>query len=189
MPIGEVFADAAEVVLPAGAADPVGAGRDHVRARDADRGGGGRRVRRDAAGRRLPRADLGAAARSRCILTARTSAMVCWLFVGSATFAVGLRLPRRQTADQGVRARPEPDAVTFLLLAQVIIFLLGWPLEWTEIIIIFVPIFLPLLRALRHRPDPLRHPGGAEPADRVPVAADGDVGLLPEGRGAASTCC
>jgi TRAP-type mannitol/chloroaromatic compound transport system permease large subunit len=35
--------------------------------------------------------------------------------------------------------------VTFMVLAQVIIFLLGWPLEWTEIIIIFVPIFLPLL--------------------------------------------
>src|SRR3546814_6188349 len=33
----------------------------------------------------------------------------------------------------------------FLVLAQLIIFLLGWPLEWTEIIIIFVPIFLPLL--------------------------------------------
>jgi TRAP-type mannitol/chloroaromatic compound transport system permease large subunit len=33
----------------------------------------------------------------------------------------------------------------FLLLAQLIIFLLGWPLEWSEIIIIFVPIFLPLL--------------------------------------------
>ena len=37
------------------------------------------------------------------------------------------------------------DPVTFLLLTQFIIFLLGWPLEWTEIIIIFVPIFLPLL--------------------------------------------
>ena len=33
------------------------------------------------------------------------------------------------------------------MLAQVIIFLLGWPLEWSEIIIIFVPIFLPLLPA------------------------------------------
>jgi len=33
----------------------------------------------------------------------------------------------------------------FLLLAQLIIFILGWPLEWSEIIVIFVPIFLPLL--------------------------------------------
>jgi TRAP-type mannitol/chloroaromatic compound transport system permease large subunit len=35
--------------------------------------------------------------------------------------------------------------IMFLILAQLIIFLLGWPLEWTEIIVIFVPIFLPLL--------------------------------------------
>ena len=33
----------------------------------------------------------------------------------------------------------------FLVITQIIIFLLGWPLEWTEILIIFVPIFLPLL--------------------------------------------
>ena len=33
----------------------------------------------------------------------------------------------------------------FLIIAQAIIFLLGWPLEWSEIIIIFVPIFLPML--------------------------------------------
>ncbi len=35
--------------------------------------------------------------------------------------------------------------VQFMILAQFIIFLLGWPLEWTEIIIIFMPIFIPLL--------------------------------------------
>jgi len=33
----------------------------------------------------------------------------------------------------------------FLVLSQFIIFLLGWPLEWTEIIVIFMPIFIPLL--------------------------------------------
>jgi TRAP-type mannitol/chloroaromatic compound transport system permease large subunit len=32
-----------------------------------------------------------------------------------------------------------------MILAQCIIFILGWPLEWTEIIIIFMPIFIPLL--------------------------------------------
>ena len=47
--------------------------------------------------------------RESVFLTARTSAMVCWLFVGSATFAVDLRLPRRQRADQGIRARHEPE--------------------------------------------------------------------------------
>jgi TRAP-type mannitol/chloroaromatic compound transport system permease large subunit len=39
----------------------------------------------------------------------------------------------------------ELTPVQFMLLAQVIIFLLGWPLEWTEIIVIFMPIFVPLL--------------------------------------------
>jgi len=78
-------------------------------------------------------------------LTARTSAMVCFLFVGSATFAgVFGYLGGQKIIEQfvlGLNMNP----VTFLLVAQLIIFLLGWPLEWTEIIIIFVPIFLPLL--------------------------------------------
>jgi len=78
-------------------------------------------------------------------LTARTSAMVCFLFVGSATFAgVFSYLGGEGIIKQfvlGLNLNP----VTFLLISQLIIFLLGWPLEWTEIIIIFVPIFLPLL--------------------------------------------
>jgi tripartite ATP-independent transporter DctM subunit len=78
-------------------------------------------------------------------LTARTSAMVCWLFVGSATFAsvfsyLGGEAIIKETV-LGMKLNP----ITFLLMSQFIIFLLGWPLEWTEIIIIFVPIFLPLL--------------------------------------------
>ncbi len=78
-------------------------------------------------------------------LTVRTSAMVCWLFVGSWTFSsVFSYLGGQQLIEEfvlGLNLHP----VTFLILAQVIIFLLGWPLEWSEIIIIFVPIFLPLL--------------------------------------------
>ncbi len=78
-------------------------------------------------------------------LTARTSAMVCWLFVGSWTFSsVFSYLGGQQVVENfvlGLNLTP----VTFMLLTQFIIFLLGWPLEWTEIIIIFVPIFLPLL--------------------------------------------
>ncbi len=74
----------------------------------------------------------------------------------------------------------------FLVLTQVIIFLLGWPLEWTEIIIIFVPIFLPLLDDFRSRSDLLRHPGRAQHADRVQYAAGRDGGVLPQGRGAAA---
>ena len=78
-------------------------------------------------------------------LTVRTTAMVCWLFVGSYTFsAVFSYLGGEHLISefvQGLNLSP----LMFLLLAQLIIFLLGWPLEWSEIIIIFVPIFLPLL--------------------------------------------
>ncbi len=78
-------------------------------------------------------------------LTARATAMVCWLFIGSWTFSsVFALLGGQQLIEQfflGLSLSP----VMFLLLTQILIFLLGWPLEWTEIIIIFVPIFLPLL--------------------------------------------
>jgi len=78
-------------------------------------------------------------------LTVRTSAMVCWLFVGSWTFSsVFSYLGGEQLIKEFVLSM-DLSRVTFLLLAQAIIFFLGWPLEWSEIIIIFVPIFLPLL--------------------------------------------
>jgi tripartite ATP-independent transporter DctM subunit len=83
--------------------------------------------------------------REAVFLTARTSAMVCWLFVGSATFAsIFAYLGGEGIIKQFVLGL-DMNPVMFLLVAQFIIFLLGWPLEWTEIIIIFVPIFLPLL--------------------------------------------
>ncbi|MSO71883.1 MAG: TRAP transporter large permease subunit [Alphaproteobacteria bacterium] len=79
-------------------------------------------------------------------LTARTSAMVGWLFVGSYIFsAVFGYLGGQQVIEHFVLGL-DLNPTTFMLLAQTIIFLLGWPLEWTEIIIIFVPIFLPLLK-------------------------------------------
>ncbi len=78
-------------------------------------------------------------------LTVRTTAMVCWLFVGSYTFsAVFSYLGGEQIISNFVTGL-DMSPLMFLLLAQLIIFLLGWPLEWSEIIIIFVPIFLPLL--------------------------------------------
>jgi tripartite ATP-independent transporter DctM subunit len=78
-------------------------------------------------------------------LTARTSAMVCWLFVGSYIFSsVFGYLGGQSVVEEFVKSLPL-NSFTFLLLAQAIIFILGWPLEWTEIIVIFVPIFLPLL--------------------------------------------
>ena len=78
-------------------------------------------------------------------LTVRTTAMVCWLFVGSYTFAsVFSYLGGEQVIAEFVTSL-DLSPVMFLIMAQFIIFLLGWPLEWSEIIIIFVPIFLPLL--------------------------------------------
>jgi TRAP-type mannitol/chloroaromatic compound transport system permease large subunit len=78
-------------------------------------------------------------------LTAKTTSMVCWLFVGSALFsAVFAILGGQQLVEEWVLAL-NLTPLQFMLLSQAIIFVLGWPLEWTEIIVIFVPIFLPLL--------------------------------------------
>jgi TRAP-type mannitol/chloroaromatic compound transport system permease large subunit len=78
-------------------------------------------------------------------LTARTSAMVCFLFVGSATFAGVFSYLGGEGIIKEFVLGLQLNPVTFLIASQFIIFVLGWPLEWTEIIIIFVPIFLPLL--------------------------------------------
>jgi TRAP-type mannitol/chloroaromatic compound transport system permease large subunit len=79
-------------------------------------------------------------------LTAKTTAMVCWLFVGSALFSgVFAILGGQQLVEQWVLSF-NLTPVQFMILSQAIIFVLGWPLEWTEIIVIFVPIFLPLLK-------------------------------------------
>jgi TRAP-type mannitol/chloroaromatic compound transport system permease large subunit len=83
--------------------------------------------------------------RESVFLTAKTSAMVCWLFVGSSIFSAAFALLGGQELVEkwvlGLGLTP----IQFLILSQVIIFLLGWPLEWTEIIVIFMPIFIPLL--------------------------------------------
>ena len=79
-------------------------------------------------------------------LTAKTTAMVCWLFVGSALFSgVFAILGGQQLLEHWVLSL-NMTPVQFMLLSQAIIFVLGWPLEWTEIIVIFVPIFLPMLK-------------------------------------------
>jgi TRAP-type mannitol/chloroaromatic compound transport system permease large subunit len=89
--------------------------------------------------------ELGHIVKDSSFLTAKTSAMVCWLFVGSsilsAAFALlgGQDLVERWVLSLGL------SPLQFMLLAQFIIFILGWPLEWTEIIVIFMPIFIPLL--------------------------------------------
>src|ERR1044072_8786412 len=79
-------------------------------------------------------------------LTAKTTAMVCWLFVGSALFSGVFAIIGGQALVEQWVLSLNLSPVQFMILSQVIIFLLGWPLEWTEIIVIFVPIFLPLLK-------------------------------------------
>jgi TRAP-type mannitol/chloroaromatic compound transport system permease large subunit len=79
------------------------------------------------------------------LLTAKTSAMVCWLFVGSAIFSAAFALLGGQELVEKWVMSLNLSKTEFLVLSQVIIFILGWPLEWTEIIVIFMPIFIPLL--------------------------------------------
>ena len=78
-------------------------------------------------------------------LTAKTTAMVCWLFVGSALFSAVFALHGGQSLIEQWVLGLDLSPTQFMLVAQLIIFFLGWPLEWTEIIVIFVPIFVPLL--------------------------------------------
>ncbi len=78
-------------------------------------------------------------------LTAKTSAMVCWLFVGSSIFSAAFALLGGQELIEKWVLGLGLSKIEFLILSQIIIFLLGWPLEWTEIIVIFMPIFIPLL--------------------------------------------
>ncbi|NML47974.1 TRAP transporter large permease subunit [Ramlibacter sp. G-1-2-2] len=79
-------------------------------------------------------------------LTAKTTAMVCWLFIGSAIFSAVFAILGGQGLVEHWVLSLNMTPIQFMLLSQAIIFVLGWPLEWTEIIVIFVPIFLPLLQ-------------------------------------------
>jgi TRAP-type mannitol/chloroaromatic compound transport system permease large subunit len=79
-------------------------------------------------------------------LTAKTTSMVCWLFVGSALFSGVFAILGGQALLEKWVLSLDLSPLQFMILSQAIIFVLGWPLEWTEIIVIFVPIFLPLLK-------------------------------------------
>lgn len=83
--------------------------------------------------------------REAVFLTAKTSAMVCYLFVGSWTFSSVFSYLGGESVVKDFVLSMDLSTVGFLILTQIIIFILGWPLEWSEIIIIFVPIFLPML--------------------------------------------
>jgi TRAP-type mannitol/chloroaromatic compound transport system permease large subunit len=89
--------------------------------------------------------DLGGIIKESSFLTAKTSAMVCWLFVGSSIFSASFALLGGQEIIERWVLSLGLTTVQFMVLSQFIIFILGWPLEWTEIIVIFMPIFIPLL--------------------------------------------
>ena len=89
--------------------------------------------------------DMGSILKESSFLTAKTSAMVCWLFVGSSIFSAAFALLGGQDLIERWVLSLGLTPIQFMLLAQLIIFILGWPLEWTEIIVIFMPIFIPLL--------------------------------------------
>ncbi len=89
--------------------------------------------------------DLGSILKESSFLTAKTSAMVCWLFVGSSIFSAAFALLGGQELIEAWVLSLGLSTLQFMLLSQFIIFILGWPLEWTEIIVIFMPIFIPLL--------------------------------------------
>jgi TRAP-type mannitol/chloroaromatic compound transport system permease large subunit len=90
-------------------------------------------------------AELGVIVKESSFLTAKTSAMVCWLFVGSSIFSAAFALLGGQDLIERWVLSLGLTTLQFMLLSQFIIFILGWPLEWTEIIVIFMPIFIPLL--------------------------------------------
>ncbi len=89
--------------------------------------------------------ELGGIIKESSFLTAKTSAMVCWLFVGSSIFSAAFALLGGQELIETWVLSLGLTTIQFMLLSQFIIFILGWPLEWTEIIVIFMPIFIPLL--------------------------------------------
>jgi TRAP-type mannitol/chloroaromatic compound transport system permease large subunit len=100
---------------------------------------------RAASGARGAWNDIGPITRESAYLTAKTSAMVCWLFVGSSIFSAAFALLGGQEIIEKWVLSMNLTPIQFMLLSQAIIFILGWPLEWTEIIVIFMPIFIPLL--------------------------------------------
>ncbi len=89
--------------------------------------------------------EFGGIVKESSFLCAKTTAMVCWLFVGSAIFSAAFALLGGQALVEKWVLSLDLTPIQFMILAQFIIFILGWPLEWTEIIVIFMPIFIPLL--------------------------------------------
>jgi tripartite ATP-independent transporter DctM subunit len=83
-----------------------------------------------------------------CISTMITTSMVMFLAVTSNIFgAVFARLGTAEWITRSLLALPLPP-ILMLMLVLVLIFLLGWPFEWPAIILVFLPIFAPVVQAL-----------------------------------------
>jgi len=78
-------------------------------------------------------------------LCAKATAFVCWLFVGSWTFASVFSYLGGHTVIELWVLSYNLEPWQFLVMVQMIIFLLGWPLEWVPIVLIIVPILIPVL--------------------------------------------
>jgi tripartite ATP-independent transporter DctM subunit len=80
--------------------------------------------------------------------TMATSSMVLLLAATSNIFgAVFARLGTANWITETLLALPLPP-IGMLLMVVVILFLLGWPFEWPAIILVFLPIFYPVVKAL-----------------------------------------
>ncbi|MGQ0579645.1 MAG: TRAP transporter large permease [Betaproteobacteria bacterium] len=88
------------------------------------------------------------ALKSAAMSTMITSSMVLFLAVSSNVFgAVFTKLGATDLIANAISQVPLPD-MGKLLLIMVLIFLLGWPFEWPAVILVFLPIFLPVLQQL-----------------------------------------
>jgi tripartite ATP-independent transporter DctM subunit len=84
--------------------------------------------------------------------TLTTSSMVLFLAVASNVFgAVFARLGTAGVITDALLALPLPP-IAMLVLVMALIFLLGWPFEWPAIILVFLPIFYPVVQALKFDP-------------------------------------
>lgn len=82
------------------------------------------------------------------IATVVTASMVLILAVASTVFgAVFARLGAASLITNAITMIPLPD-MGKLMIIMAVIFVLGWPFEWPAIILVFVPIFLPVVQTL-----------------------------------------
>jgi TRAP-type mannitol/chloroaromatic compound transport system permease large subunit len=81
--------------------------------------------------------------------TMSTSSMVLLLAVTSNIFgAVFARLGTANWITESLLALPLPPTL-MLVMVLVLVFLLGWPFEWPAIVLVFLPIFYPVVSALK----------------------------------------